>query len=184
MAVTNPWMTVGVLSGGGTNMQPFLQSLSRSMSPLVQTDGTGGGGGSGGTFTQQIAPQANDPAAQPAAGQNPLFPTKTSKTNKNYKDPRNAAPGWMGGSNLFDDDSHGANVMGQIVGHGAAPGAVGGSMSGPSPGGDSGGSSGGGGHHGGHGGHGDDHHGGGWGGYGGHLGPIGRAIAGRFGRWW
>lgn len=173
MAV-NPWMTVGVLSGsnGDPNFTPFLKSLSSAMSPLVQTDGSGGG--AGGTYAQMVAGQTSDNAGDPqAADQRPLFPTKTTKTNKNYKDPRTASPGWIGGSNLFDDDSHGANVMGQLAARGAPP------SGGGESGGDGGHHGGGhGGHHGGHGGHGD---------YGGgfpHLGPIGRAIAGRFGRWW
>jgi hypothetical protein len=175
MAGSNPWFTIGVTNSSDQGMQSFLQSLSGSMASGLN----GGGGGAGGqTYAQQGAGQSNQPA-DAAAGttapkQPPLFPTKTSKTDKKYKDPRMKAPSWMGGSNLFDDDSHGANVIGQLA---ARPGMTPAPTPVPAPGKPPGGSSGGGGHHGG-----KPSHGGGYG-YG-HLGPIGRAIAGRFGRWW
>lgn len=189
MAGVNPWMTIGVLSGsnGQTNYTPFLQQLSGFMAPLVTSDGSGGG--AGGTYAQQVASQTSDPNATQAQDTSPLFPTKKSNTNKNYKDPRMSSPSWMGGSNLFDDDSHGANVMGQLASRpsNVSPPPIrgGGSSGGSSAGGSSGGGDHGGGGH--HGGHDNDHHGGGgWGGWGwggfGHHGLLGGF--GHFGRWW
>lgn len=80
----------------------------------------GGMGGMGGAsaggmaaLAQQMAEKAGQ--ADQKKKERPIRPTEESNSGPNYRDPRLAAPTFAGGSGMFDDSTHGGNVLGQLA---------------------------------------------------------------------
>jgi hypothetical protein len=97
-------------SGGGMSMSGGGYGASA---------GGGGGGFDMSGYLNQLAGMMTSALQPPKPPEKPkteaeLHPNGTP-SGANYKDPRMQGPSWIGGANLFDDETHGQNFLGQMA---------------------------------------------------------------------